>query len=555
MIFQSSASNPQPPKLDTLWGKLKNNVSTKTTEVSADGNLGSSNGNNSGVQPSNDNHFNGRPGFFTRAKLIVMKYAKFIGPGLMVSVAYMDPGNYSTAISAGATNQFSLLFVILLSLAFACLLQSLCIKLGSVTGLDLSRACKQFLPNWLNILLYFFAECAIIATDVAEVIGTAISLNILMHIPLPAGVIITIIDVLFVLMAYKPGSGMRFVRLFEYVVAVLVFGVCICLCIELAFLPKNNNAYTVAKILRGYVPSHQMIENNGIVQAVGILGATVMPHSLFLGSALVQPRLLEYDVQKGNYSMPNEGNDGEKKVDKDVVESEAYFNYRPTKKAIQYALKYSIVELVVTLCTFALFINSAILVISGAILYGSPSAADADLYTIYDLLTTSLAPAAGKILMVALLFSGQSAGIVCTMAGQIVSEGHLNWKIKPWKRRIVTRSIAIIPCLVVSLCIGKDALNKALNASQVVLSILLPFLSAPLIFFTCKKSIMRVKVPSENTSTNMSLEGGDELDEGEYWDMSNNWLTTICSFVVWIFISFLNIYMIVQLGISHGDIS
>lgn len=234
-------------------------------------------------------------------------------------------------------------------------------------------------------------------------------------------------------------------------------------------------------------------------------------------------------------------------------------------------MKYSIAELAITLFTFALFVNSAILIVSGATLYGSEQAVGAGLYTIHDLLSDTLAPIAGTVFMLALLFSGQSAGIVCTIAGQIVSEGHLDWNFKPWKRRLITRGIAIVPCLAVSLAIGKSALNKALNASQVVLSILLPFLIAPLIFFTCKKSIMRVKVNDKDeqayAEAAMDPDGGvvevdpeaEETTSGErpakYIDMSNNWITTIIAFVVWLFISILNVYTIVQLGISHGDIS
>ncbi|CAH02753.1 divalent metal ion transporter SMF1 [Kluyveromyces lactis] len=503
-------------------------------------------------------------GFFGSVQDVLRKYMRFVGPGLMVSVAYMDPGNYATDVSAGASNEFSLLCIVLVSNIIAIFLQSLCIKLGSVTGLDLSRACKKHLPKWLNLTIYVFAECAIIATDVAEVIGTAVALNILLRIPLPAGVVITCIDVLFVLIAYKPGSSsMRFVRMFEYAVALLVFGVVICFCVELAYIPKTP----VGHIFRGFVPSKQMFEHNGMYTATSILGATVMPHSLFLGSGLVQPRLLEYDVDHGYYDLLAEEDEDnvieetedthsavKEKEDIEVIRERRYFNYQPTNSAIKYAMKYSIFELAITLFTFALFVNSAILIVAGATLYGSEEAVDADLYTIHSLLSKNLAPIAGTVFMLALLFSGQSAGIVCTIAGQIVCEGHLDWNFKPWKRRLITRGISIIPCLIISLTIGRSALSKALNASQVVLSILLPFLVAPLIFFTCKKSIMKVKVNNKD-KLNAPTVIGEEEQPDEYIDMSNNWITTIIAFLVWIFISLLNVYTIVQLGISHGDIS
>ncbi|SCU96148.1 LAME_0F15082g1_1 [Lachancea meyersii CBS 8951] len=488
-------------------------------------------------------------------KSVLIKYMKFVGPGLMVSVAYMDPGNYSTAVDAGATNRFALLFVILLSNLIAIFLQSLCIKLGTVTGLDLSRACRKYLPRWLNWTLYICAEAAIIATDVAEVIGSAVALNILIKVPLPAGVAITVIDVLFVMIAYKPGSSsMRFVRLFELAVAALVVGVCVCFCVQLAFLPR----IPVREVFRGFAPSKEMFRNNGIYIATSVLGATVMPHSLFLGSALVQPRLLEYDEQNGNYSKlasveVASVSSSSEKLSEDENLDKAYQNYKPSMSAINYALKYSISELAITLFTFALFVNSSILIISGATLYGSPEAAGADLYTIYHLLSNNLAPVVGTIFMLALLLSGQSAGIVCTIAGQIVSEGHINWKLKPWKRRIATRMISIIPCLAISLSVGRSALSQTLNASQVVLSLLLPFLTAPLIYFTCKKSVMKVEKLGNSgarPSSQPDIESGDTNI-----DMSNNWITSIVAVLIWLFISVLNVYAIVQLGLSHGDIN
>ncbi|GMF73468.1 unnamed protein product [[Candida] boidinii] len=177
----------------------------------------------------------------------------------MVSVAYMDPGNYSTSVSAGASNRYSLLFVVLLSNIIAIFYQSLCVKLGTVTGLDLSRACREYLPAWLNYIIYAFAEAAIIATDIAEVIGSAIALNILLKIPLWAGVLLTITDVLIVMMAYRPGSSMNFVKLFEYMVATLVLIVVVCFCVQIAFLPDT---ISVRSIFRGYAPSHEMIQGN-----------------------------------------------------------------------------------------------------------------------------------------------------------------------------------------------------------------------------------------------------------------------------------------------------
>ncbi|AMD18618.1 HBL284Cp [Eremothecium sinecaudum] len=509
-----------------------------------------------GVVQDNDSSFTHEPSdtssatsFWQNVKRIFYKYLSFIGPGIMVSVAYMDPGNYATDISAGAANEFSLLFIISLSCLIAVFLQSLCVKLGSVTGLDLSRACRHFLPRWLNWFIYICAEVAVIATDLAEVIGGAIALNILLKIPLPAGICITCVDILIVLLAYGRGSSsMRMVRIFEIFVAALVIAVAICLCVDLAYIPPVS----AGRVLRGFLPSKQMFQNNGFYTATGILGATVMPHSLFLGSGIVQPRLLEYDVKNGNYSMDINSDDntiasGEKKSR--VMQKDAKFlAYRPSIYAIRYAIKYSIVELTVTLVSLALFINCAILIIAGASLYETEQAVDADLYTIHKLLSSTLAPAAGTVFMLALLFSGQSSGVVCTIAGQIVCEGHINWSITPWKRRLITRGIAIVPTLVIASCLGKTALGTALTASQVVLSFILPIVTAPLIYFTSRKSIMQVEADPKNHRDGHEVENNmDNENNQEYINMSNNWFITAVAIVFWIFIAVLNIFTIVEL--------
>ncbi|KAK6454400.1 manganese transporter [Scheffersomyces xylosifermentans] len=480
------------------------------------------------------------------------KYGSFIGPGLLISVAYMDPGNYATGITAGASNKYSLLFIVFLSNIIAIFLQTLCIKLGSVTGYDLARCCREYLPKWLNITLWILAECAIVATDVAEVIGSAIALNILLKIPLPAGVVITIVDVLFVLAAYRnDSSSTRFVKMFEYAVGFLVMAVVICFAIELSKVHAN-----AAEVFRGYVPSKEMFQDGGMTIATSIIGSTVMIHSLFLGSGLVQPRLREYDVVNGLINLDDlfDESDDEKST-KSQREKEAdyfYHKYKPSYQSIKYSLKYSIIELILTLLTLALFVNSAILIVAGSSLYDTPEAVDADLYTIHYLLSKNIAPVVGTIFMLALLFSGQSAGIVCTIAGQIVSEGHINWTVKPWMRRLITRAISIIPCLIISLCIGRNGLGTALNISQVVISILLPPLTAPLIYFTCKKSIMKVELPKEMQTKEVTVEGESEnKEEGKYKYMVNNWITATVAVVIWLFISILNVYAIVDMAM-HG---
>lgn len=501
----------------------------------------------------------------------IKEYTKFIGPGFMISVAYMDPGNYSTDVAAGAGFRFDLLFVILLSNCIAVYLQSLAIKLGSVSGRDLAQISREELPRWLNIFLYILAEIAIIATDIAEVVGTAIGLNILLKIPLIAGTLITIVDVLIVLMAYRPGNSMHLVHIFEYGVAALVLGVVVCFAVQLARIPP----VPIREVLRGYIPSAGIVKDNALYSACGILGATVMPHSLYLGSAIVKPRLLDYDIKNGNMSTYSEED-----IAKDPF---IYDRYRPSVSSINHALKFSVIELSVSLFTFALFVNSSILIVAGATIYGTEDADNADLYTIHKTLSTLLSSAAGTIFMLALLFSGQSAGIICTIAGQIVSEGYLNWSISPWIRRLVTRAIAIVPCLIVTAAVGKQGLSATLNASQVALSILLPFLVAPLIYFTCKNSVMTIQAVEDEVSSHsdnndsttgivIDNTGHPEIVESvaqSFTDekksttqvnyragpalsktvsFKNNWSTTIVGVLVWIFIAVLNIYLLVCLG-------
>ncbi|KAJ4359583.1 NRAMP-like transporter smf-3 [Didymosphaeria variabile] len=363
--------------------------------------------------------------------------------------------NYATDVAAGASFRFKLLFIVLMSNIFAIFLQSLCIKLGSVTGMNLAENCKAHLPPWLNYVLYFFAESAIIATDIAEVIGTAIALNILIKVPLVAGCAISIVDVLIILIFYRPSGSMRALRTFEIFVMCLVLGVVICFCFELSKIKAP-----VGDVFHGFVPSSTLIQSQALYQACGILGATVMPHSLYLGSGIVQPRLREFD----DAHQPNSTVDipDDASINSDI-------KYKPSLAAIQACMSYSIAELAISLFTFALFVNSAILIVAGASLYDHPEADNADLFSIHDLLARSIAPVAGTLFALALLLSGTSAGIVCTIAGQIVSEGQLNWTVKPWLRRLITRAISITPSIIIAGAVGREGLGRALEGSQVAL--------------------------------------------------------------------------------------
>lgn len=511
---------------------------------------------------------------------VLVKYTKFIGPGLMVSVSYMDPGNYSTAVAAGSAHRYKLLFSILVSNFMAAFWQCLCAKLGAVTGLDLAQNCKKHLPYGLNIALYILAEIAIIATDLAEVVGTAISLNILFGVPLALGVVLTVVDVLIVLMAYKPNGSMKWIRVFEAFVSFLVVMTVICFGIELFYADLGP----AKEIFKGFLPSRAVIDADGLYLSLAILGATVMPHSLYLGSGVVQPRLRDYDINKGYY-----------KPDMNDVENN-HDNYKPSFEAINETLHYTMAELLVSLFTVALFVNCSILIVSGATLYGTTqNSEEADLFSIYNLLCSTLSKSAGTIFVVALLFSGQSAGIVCTLSGQMVSEGFLNWTIAPALRRSATRAVAITPCLILVLVAGRNGLSGALNASQVVLSLLLPFVSAPLLYFTSNKKIMRVQInhhndcqqPREslrNSTVKKNGTDGEEIElqelvesnsheqeaiqsgskdaaevienreetvTPEYKDMSNGPFTTMAAIAVWLLVSILNFYMLVSFASSQ----
>ncbi|KAM0248910.1 hypothetical protein ACHAP5_003117 [Fusarium lateritium] len=485
-----------------------------------------------------------------RCKTTLIKFLSFIGPGFMIAVAYIDPGNYATDIAAGASYRFKLLFIVLLSNLFAIFLQSLAIKLGTVSGLNLAEACRAFLPRWLNLILYVFAEIAIIATDIAEVIGFAIALNLLFpKVPLVAGCAISIADVMVILLFYSPDKSMKGLRIFEFFILFLVMGVVICFCIQLSLIENTS----VGEVFKGYLPSSSIIEQQGLYQACGILGATVMPHSLYLGSGIVQPRLREYDVKQGlvpAQPSPNGGSGNR-------IDEKTY--YIPSLAAIRSSLKTSIAELVIALFTFALFVNSAILIVAGASLYKNPEAVDADIFNIHDLLSSSISPAAGVLFALALLLSGVTAGIVCTIAGQMVSEGALNVKMRPWLRRFMTRSISITPSIIIAGSVGKSGLSAALNGTQVALSIILPFVTAPLIYFTSRNKYMTVRSgPArfhvEDTGHDMTTPRqrpvtiGHEDEEEVEVKMGNAWYTTTLAVLIWLLIAIMNVANLVLLG-------
>ena len=314
---------------------------------------------------------------------------------------------------------------------------------------------------------------------------------------------------------------------------VLVLGVVICFCIQLSFIQDAS----VREVFDGFVPSSAIVKGQGIYLSCGILGATVMPHSLYLGSGLVQARLIDFDIGAGNYSGPDVADRSNKNV------------YRPSLAAIRSCLSYSTAEVVISLFTFALFVNSAILIVAGTSLFTDSAAESDNLFGIHDLLSKTLAPIAGTVFALALLLSGSSAGIVCTIAGQMLSEGALQWRIAPWVRRLLTRSISIVPSIIVAGAVGKEGLSAALNGTQFALSVALPIVSAPLIYFTSRNKYMVVG----GVDSGEREENGQELEqEVEKVKMGNHWLVSALAIAIWLVITIMDVASLVFAGLGKA---
>ncbi len=374
------------------------------------------------------------------------KFLAYIGPGLLVAVGYMDPGNWATDIAGGAQFGYTLLSVILISNLFAIILQHLSVKLGIVAERDLAQACKDHFHPIVNFILWIFCEIAIAACDLAEVIGSAIALNLLFGIPLSVGVVITVIDVFLIL--FLQSRGFRYI---ESIVGGLIFVIFASFLYEI-ILSKPD----VFPLLEGLMPKKEIITNPSMLYiAIGILGATVMPHNLYLHSSIVQTR-----------------------------------NYPRTTEGKREALKFSTWDSSLSLM-LAFFINAAILVISAATFHTSGNKNVADINDAYQLLTPLLGTTLASIFFgIALLASGQNSTLTGTLAGQIVMEGFLNIRLKPWVRRLITRLIAIIPALIISILYGEKGAAELLVFSQVILSMQLSFAVVPLVMFTGSKSKM-----------------------------------------------------------------
>jgi manganese transport protein len=382
----------------------------------------------------------------TRGLPFIRKALAFAGPGYMVAVGYMDPGNWATDLAGGARFGYTLLSVILLSNLMAILLQSLSLKLGIVTGRDLAQACRDHYSRPVSFGLWILCEIAIAACDLAEVIGSAIALNLLFGIPLIWGVCLTVLDVLLILLLQNKGF-----RWLEAFVISLVIIVGVCFAVEL-LLAKPS----IAAIAGGLIPSPQIVTNPAMLYiAIGILGATVMPHNLYLHSAIVQTRKIGPDQAS-------------------------------KREAIRFATFDSTLALL-----FAFFINAAILILSAATFHFSGNQEVAEIGEAYRLLTPLLgATVASTLFAVALLASGQNSTITGTLAGQIVMEGFLDIRLPPWLRRLITRLIAIVPAVIVTALYGEKGTGALLILSQVILSLQLSFAVVPLVQFTSERAKM-----------------------------------------------------------------
>src|SRR5215470_1754978 len=375
------------------------------------------------------------------------KLIAFLGPGYLVAVGYMDPGNWATSLAGGSKFGYALLMVALLSNLMAILLQALCARLGIASGRDLAQACRDAFPRYVSWPLWVLAEIAICATDLAEVIGTAIGLNLLFHIPLEIGVILTALDVFLVL--WMQNLGFRYVEAF---VVTLLGVIAACFAVQIAMADPDWGA-----VIRGFAPTTEIVTNPDMLYlALGILGATVMPHNLYLHSGVVQTRRFGGDVED-------------------------------RREAIKLATLDSTIALM-----FALLINASILILAAATFNKAGKTDVAELDQAHAFLAPLLGSAIAPTLFgIALLCCGMNSTVTATLSGQIVMEGFIDIRLPAWARRLTTRALAIIPAAMVTIWYGEAGTAKLLILSQVVLGLALPFSVVPLVMFTADRRKMK----------------------------------------------------------------
>ncbi|PFH47592.1 hypothetical protein AMATHDRAFT_67511 [Amanita thiersii Skay4041] len=567
--------------------------------------------------------------YLRRVSRTVLYHAKkHTGVGIVCAVAYFDPGNWGVDLQAGSRFGYRLLFVILLAGIFAVFLQVLASRLGCVTGLDLATHCRLLLhdrPKHTRLFrwgclypLYALSEVAIIATDLAELLGSAIALVLLFpKLELWHGVLLTGIDVIFLLAMGDPLRGTP-VRMFELLIAGLVLAVLICMVIIISEIHVDwSDAFL------GYVPSKYIFRSGGLYTSVGILGATVMPHSIFLGSALATQdrisyrraeempqriesdstvKLVQTESSQRSVSFLRRYFDGLKesfwraiRIPEEGLYSTAAKRHNEHKNNpfgfVAAHIYHGVADVVISLLGFAVVINSLILILASAVFYyGSGSSREsgdpASLFDAYDLIRDLVGQGAATLFAIALLAAGQSSSIIATVAGQAVSEGFLQWRVSPVIRRLLTRLLAIVPSMIVAVAAGKQGIDSLLVASQVVLSMALPFITFPLIYLTSSKSVMSVSKPRQQrpahiedftspedtcgatcasgagagvdsipvTDTNSVVQSRDvdqpDLENAgdEKVDFSNSRFTFAIGMVIWFIVVVANVYVLIDLA-------
>ncbi|KAF5327083.1 hypothetical protein D9619_004505 [Psilocybe cf. subviscida] len=570
---------------------------------------------------------------------------KHVGVGMICAVAYFDPGNWGVDLQAGSEFGYHLLFVVLLAGLFAVFLQVLATRLGCVTGIDLASHTRLLLYNrpkhtllyrWLALYpLYVLAEIAIVATDLAELLGSAIALCLLFpKLELWHGVLITAFDVILVLGMGDPLRGKR-VKSFEILIAAMVIAVLVCMLIVIA---RVNVDWRTA--FEGYLPSKFLFKAGGLYTSVGILGATVMPHSLFIGSALATQDRVSFrsestieeisapsghpfrtvDTKASDDSLPHvpkltrsrtsiftsaartffaelkeSAVDSFRKPPANVYSTTATSHKDRQNNPDEFVkahLYHGTIDVVGSLLGFAVVINSIILMLAAAVFfYGQgfstigEAAGPASLFDAYDLIRDFVGQAAATLFAIALLAAGQSSSLIATVAGQAVCEGFLQWRVSPVVRRVLTRLLAIIPSMAVAIALGRDGINTLLVISQVVLSIVLPFITFPLLYCTANRQIMSVRketpqeglMRTDTMTTAVDLAAVDLAEvkeearedaysptrsdlarvetasgQGEIVDYSNNKLTIFVGAAIWLVVVSANMYVIVELGLGNS---
>ncbi|ORY29562.1 natural resistance-associated macrophage protein-domain-containing protein [Naematelia encephala] len=557
-----------------------------------------------------------------RARELIVRHLYFVGPGLVSSVAYIDPGNWATDLEAGANYGYKLLFIVLLAGIAAVVLQLLSVRLGATTSLSLPSQTRlifvrlqQKYPKYRIPLqcalytLYALAEIAIIGTDLAELLGSAIALNLLFpRLPLYAGVLITAADVLIILVFFRSSTGRQGMLFFEIVIVSLVLAVFVSFMILLHLVKPDWR-----QVFLGLVPSKTLVQPGALYVGVGIIGATVMPHALFLGSSLSSvDRLNMIPVPPSGTSNPKRSfklpavnpwsrlrrrrtSTRDNEIESTDIElrdiqiisspldlpssslgpsssfgrsqSDLETKYEADVRSfdriawLDIHLLHSTIDTALSLLGFALTINAAILTLAGAAFYYNRDAdsSDASLQGAHALIKSFLGNGAALIFALALLCAGQSASITATLAGQVVSEGFINWKTSPFARRAVTRLIGVIPAAIVAAAVGNKGLNTMLVASQVLLSIVLPTVIFPLVYLCSREDLMtaygpeiveaeaQVPLPSISTSDETRLEQLTERRKKSY--KSPVWVTVL-GYALFGIVVLANGYVIVELALG-----